>query len=193
MTKRSPSSKTTKPEVPAAPAKRRGAGRPSTYDPAVGNEICERMAIGESLRSICRGVGMPDPNTVRLWAVKNHDGFGDRYARARSLQADAWVARAYDLAMDTPTDAGSVAKARLIIDTAKWTASHLMPGRYGDKVTAHLTGAGGGLLQIETSAFGAIAPHLNAAELAFVRQMVRRRIEEDDAAAKAAQGREDQS
>ena len=39
------------------------------YSEAIGAEICERVAAGESIAAICRGSGMPNRTTVRDWAV----------------------------------------------------------------------------------------------------------------------------
>lgn len=64
-------------------------GRSSDYSQEVADLICQRMATGESLRSICRDDGMPAESTVRLWAVDDREGFAAQYARARDAQMDA--------------------------------------------------------------------------------------------------------
>jgi hypothetical protein len=71
-------------------------------------------------------------------------GFSAQYARAREAQADCWASEIVDLADETLADANHVAKARLQIDARKWVASKLMPRKYGDRVSAELTGANGG-------------------------------------------------
>ena len=63
-------------------------GRPSIYTPEVAAEICERMAAGESLRSICRSEDMPKESTVRLWALDNREGFYPQYARAMETRME---------------------------------------------------------------------------------------------------------
>ena len=35
-------------------------GRPSTYGQEIADEVCRRLAGGESLRAICRDEGIPD-------------------------------------------------------------------------------------------------------------------------------------
>jgi hypothetical protein len=129
------------------------------------------MACGESLRSICKDPGMPDMGTIRNWVIRDHDGFAERYARARSMQADTWVSEAVDLARDTPTDAGSVAKARLVVDTIKWTACHLMPHRYGDRISTTVAGPDGGPLKIALAPLSA----LEKDEMALLKQILQRR------------------
>jgi hypothetical protein len=55
----------------------------TNYTQEIADTICSRMSEGESLRAICRDVGMPSEGAVRGWAVRNVDGFGDRYRAAR--------------------------------------------------------------------------------------------------------------
>ncbi len=83
----------------AKPAKRK-PGPATTFTAALADEICRRMADGESLRSICRGDHVPPESTVRGWAVVNHDGFAERYARARGMHADALFDEALEIADD---------------------------------------------------------------------------------------------
>lgn len=65
-------------------------GRPSSFTDELADEILERIACGETVRSICRDESMPDRSSVMRWAVRD-DRFRERYARARELQADAWL------------------------------------------------------------------------------------------------------
>ena len=58
-------------------------GRMCTYTPEIAAEICEKISSGESLRSICKGSGMPPEATVRNWAMDDVNGFAAQYARAR--------------------------------------------------------------------------------------------------------------
>lgn len=72
-----------------------GAGARVRYAPEVGAEICERVAGGESLLSICRDAAMPNASTVRDW-MERHAGFG---AALRAAQRQGRVAaRRADLA-----------------------------------------------------------------------------------------------
>jgi hypothetical protein len=56
-----------------------------------------------------------------------------------------------DLAREVPADAAHVAKARLEIDSIKWVACKLLPRKYGERVSAELTGARGGPIKTEQS------------------------------------------
>ena len=64
-------------------------GRRTRYTREIADEICERLAAGESLFSICRDAHMPAENRVREWALDDRvdksgtgAGFAARYARA---------------------------------------------------------------------------------------------------------------
>ena len=145
MTRKRPTSQA--PKLPQQPKRR--PGKQVTFDPAIAEVICRRMAAGESLRSICRGPGMPPPSTVRWWHVSDYQGFAAQYARAREAQADCWASEIVDLADETLADANHVAKARLQIDARKWVACKLLPRKYGDRVSAELTGANGGPIKTQ--------------------------------------------
>lgn len=46
---------------------KRGPGRPSTFDQALFDAICERVAQGIPLAQICRDEGMPNRRTINTW------------------------------------------------------------------------------------------------------------------------------
>lgn len=111
------------------------AGRPSAYSDTTADEICERLADGESLRQICRDEHMPDKATIFRWLNdERFRGFRDRYAHAREAQADALFDELVEIADDTGEldDNVKVQRARLQIDTRKWVASRLAPKKYGE-------------------------------------------------------------
>lgn len=57
-------------------------GRPTDYLPEVGEDICNLLMLGESLRSICKRPGLPAIRTVMYW-LQRHEDFMQQYARAR--------------------------------------------------------------------------------------------------------------
>lgn len=104
--------------------------------------ICERLADGESLRSICRDPEMPGTTAVCKWLIRI-PAFAEQYARARELQADALFDENLDIADDGRNDwmlrqgtlvpnNEAVQRSRLRIDTRKWMAGKLRPKKYGD-------------------------------------------------------------
>ena len=122
-------------------------GRPSEFTQETADAICERLALGESLRSVCKDAEMPGQSTVFRWLAANTD-FREQYARARDLQADTIFDQILDIA-DTPqigvktttkasgvetTEGDMIEHRRLQIDARKWMAGKLAPKKYGDKI-----------------------------------------------------------
>lgn len=105
-------------------------GRPSSYDPEIAAEILDRLAAGETLRSICRSDGMPSDMSVRRWAAEDRDGFSSRYAKARDEGMHVMADEIVEIA-DSPS--GDVQRDRLRVDTRKWLLSKIVPKVYGDK------------------------------------------------------------
>jgi hypothetical protein len=131
-------------------------GRPSTFTQETGDEICQRIATGETLTSICNDLGIPR-RTVHSWRYASEE-FLAQYARAKDDGFDAIAEETLRIA-DTPIE-GIVSKVdekgetitredmlghrRLQIDTRRWLLSKWDPKRYGDRITTELTGANGG-------------------------------------------------
>lgn len=128
------------------------APRHRLYTPEIAETILERLADGEALKVICRDEGMPTSGAVHYWVVTDHDGFADRYARAReaglAMMADDTLEIADDGSNDTyvdsdgnkRTDHDVVARSRLRVDTRKWLLSKLLPKTYGDKLDLNHSG-----------------------------------------------------
>jgi len=140
--------------VKSSPAKttggRNGAGK--IFTPQLFDEICDRLATGESLRAICRDPLMPDERAVRKWVTKEGSNLGPQYALAREMGFDSLAEQVIEIS-DTPclgpdgfVDNGAVQRARLMADSRRWFLSKAMPKKYGDKVTQEITGEDGGAL-----------------------------------------------
>lgn len=111
---------------------KRKTGRPSKYSDEMAEKICEKIANGRSLRSICAEDGMPTKATVCKWLAENQE-FSDQYARARENQADYFAEEIIEIADSAEAESAAVAKAKLQIDARKWAASKIAPKKYGDK------------------------------------------------------------
>jgi hypothetical protein len=166
---RKPAAKKAAPRKPkadtdqAAQPKPRKRGRPTAYTREIADTICARLSTGESLRAICKGEEFPAEATVRLWAINDIDGFSARYSRARELGYDSEAERILELADESrigikttskatgieAVEADMVERSRLQIEARKWLLAKMLPKRYGEKVTAELTGADGGPIQTE--------------------------------------------
>ena len=128
--------------------------RASEFNQEMADAICDRLADGRSLRSICLADDMPVQSTVFKW-LSQQPAFAEQYARAREAQADALFDEIQDIADDgsndyiTKTNAdGSeyeavnsehIQRSRLRVDARKWMASKLQPKKYGDKQEIELT------------------------------------------------------
>ena len=95
--------------------------------------ICDKLALGKSLRSICdNDVKMPHWVTV-LQAVQRDDELHEMYTRARAIGAEVLADEMHDLAR-LPLDVSErsmanaeVQRRRLEVDTLKWTFSRQQP------------------------------------------------------------------
>lgn len=140
-----------------------GAGRPTDYNQDLSDKICERIADGESLRTICSDDDMPNKATVFRWLAK-FPAFSDQYARARDTQAEAIVDEILNIADDGTNDwmvrrngdgenigwqenGEALRRSVLRIDARKWMAGKLKPKKYGDKVQ-HTGADGEGPVQV---------------------------------------------
>jgi len=117
-------------------------GRPSSYTPEIGEDICERMANGKGLRAICEDEEMPSRTTVLRWLEKHAD-FRGHYARARDALLDFYSEEIVRIAFDdsgdffiedgkTIVDHAAVQRARLKVDALKWLLSKLGARKYGN-------------------------------------------------------------
>jgi hypothetical protein len=110
---------------------------PVKFSQDVFNAICEEIANGRSLRSICLEANMPHPGTVCRWLAEDEGGkLREQYARARDAQSDV-IADEILMIADTEKDTH---KARVRIDARKWLAGKMKPKVYGDKVNLDHSG-----------------------------------------------------
>lgn len=134
-------------------------GRPSLYSPELADKICELIADGKSLRTICQADDMPNRGTVFRWLALSEAGdkiFSNQYACARQTQADVLFEEILEIADEEVTmvkrskhqpgaedddaevevcfDPTAVQRNRLRVDSRKWMAGKLRPKVYGDKL-----------------------------------------------------------
>jgi len=120
---------------------KRKPGKPSTFSEAIATTICNRLAQGEALASICRDAGMPDYSTIMRWCER-HPSFGEQYARARVESADADADSVTDIGRRTLAGEYDPAAARVAIDALKWAAGKRRPEKYGERYLAQLHHSG---------------------------------------------------
>jgi hypothetical protein len=135
----------------------KATGRQSAYSASLADQICERIANGESLRAMCGEKGMPAQSTVFLWLTE-HDDFAKRYAHSRDAQADVLFDEMLHIA-DTPlngvktvtkpngvetVEGDMIEHRRLQIDARRWIIARLAPKKYGEKQAVEMSGPDGG-------------------------------------------------
>lgn len=131
-------------------------GRPSAFTQELADLICERIADGESLRSICDNEGMPSKSMVFRWLAAE-PLFRDQYAHARDTQAESYFDDIRDIADDGRNDwmekknsdgenigwqenGEAIRRSQLRIDARKWMAGKLKPKKYGEKLDLNVAG-----------------------------------------------------
>lgn len=115
----------------------------SAYTLEVAQKICDQLADGKSLRTICKAKDMPAKCTVFVW-LREKPEFLALYNAAREDQADGLADEIIEIADAKYTTKAEIAQARMKIDTRKWVAGKLRPKKYGERVVQEHTGAGGG-------------------------------------------------
>lgn len=124
-------------------------GRPTVYTQELADQICEQLALGYSIRTVCRPEGMPSIQTFFRW-IRTKPEFSEQYARAKQESADAMAEDILDIADDGTNDwmerenkDGStyevvnhevLARSRLRVDTRKFLMAKMKPKRYGEKL-----------------------------------------------------------
>jgi hypothetical protein len=117
--------------------------KPKEYDEAIGDEICERLLEGESLRKITKDEHMPAASTIFKWLADESNGFAEQYARAKEAQAEAMADEIVEIADAASADPQH---GKLRVDARKWVAAKLKPKKYGDKLDVT---SGGEKMQVD--------------------------------------------
>jgi hypothetical protein len=124
----------------ARPAKR-PAGRPGRYSLKLAEEVCARVAAGESMLDLGQDPSLPSTQSLYNW-LEEHEKFRLKYAVACEMRADLLAEEALAIADDASGDfiqgpdglepnMQAIRRARMMIDLRKWRAGKLCPRRYG--------------------------------------------------------------
>ena len=149
--------------LPAIKAKAREAiskaktGRPTSYDPAIGDRIYYLMSEGYSLTEACDEIGVAR-GTVHGWK-RNNEEFASLLADARDALAEFAFSEAYAvpkrlLAMyeqdpDLKIDPARVSLAKLTTDSLRWYSERLAPKTFADKTRkVEISGPNGAPIQL---------------------------------------------
>lgn len=156
------------PVSPKQSTKNKG-GRPTKYTLEIALEICERIADGESLKSICGDERMPKKTAVYEWLLR-HKEFADIYARAREDQADTLADEIHAISDELPQqivddkgktryDSAYVQWQKNRVDARKWVAAKLKPKKYSERI-AHVGDAEADGIQVDVNIFDEMIKNL---------------------------------
>ena len=125
------------------------AGRPTTYTQELADSICEELALGYSIRTVCKPEGMPAISTFFKW-IRENEEFSKQYAKAKQEASDAMAEDILDIADDGTNDyieregkdgttyevvnSEVIARSRLRVDTRKFLMAKMKPKKYGEKI-----------------------------------------------------------
>jgi hypothetical protein len=75
------------------------------FNKKLADEICTRIAAGESLRTVCQSDDMPSVSTIMRWLLDmKHEQFWEQYAHARASQAELMFDELLEIADDGSND-----------------------------------------------------------------------------------------
>lgn len=123
-------------------------GRPTDYNEEISAKICEMLAMGDSLRTVCKGDDMPAMSTVFLW-LRRYPEFMQQYEKAKQEAADAMAEDLLDIADNGTNDwleihgeggetvgwrqnGEAMQRSRLRCDVRKFLMAKMKPKKYGD-------------------------------------------------------------
>lgn len=130
------------------------AGRPTIYSDSLADELCRRIAMGESVRAITRDPDFPCMSTFFAW-LREKPEFLQLYEIAKDQSADSMVDEMLDIADNAENDwmernhpshegyqlnGENIQRSRLRIDARKWIASKLKPKKYSEKMGVDIAG-----------------------------------------------------
>lgn len=124
---------------------KKATGRPTLYNEEIENEICRRLADGQSLRRICTDPAMPGRTTVNEW-LDRHVVFRTKCAKARAEGGDKLPDSMEDIEERVLKGELNPKAASVVLSSMQWRACKLFPKKYGNRVD--LTSSDGSMTPI---------------------------------------------
>lgn len=108
--------------------------RKAHYTDYVAKQICEKIAMGKSLKKALEEIGPMAPVMTTFWRwLDEYPEFREKYERARQMQGDIHADTMLDLANEAIATPGKAAAIRVATDILKWQAEIRDPKKYGPK------------------------------------------------------------
>ena len=117
-------------------------GRPTVMTTDMRDAICEALAGGNSLRSVCINESMPAMSTVLLAVVQDRDGFSEQYMQARRAGGFSHADRIIDTVDRVALGDIDPQSARAMLDGLKWAAERMAPKSHGSRQEIDVTSGG---------------------------------------------------
>lgn len=129
-------------------APRKNEGRPSIFTKDLADKICEKLALGESMRTVCKDEEIPSMQTIFRW-LREKPEFREQYEVAKQESTDAmsedildiaddgtndWMEREAENGSYTVLNTEAISRSRLRVDTRKWLMAKMKPKKYGEKM-----------------------------------------------------------
>lgn len=121
--------------------------------------VMDELADGKPMKHIAIEAGVSF-GAMSVWIATDPD----RSARAREARIHAariWDEKA-EAVIEDARDPFTLAQAKELAHHYRWRASKTAPRDYGDKVTAELTGADGGPIQLSPTVIELVAPSVKS-------------------------------
>jgi hypothetical protein len=158
-------------------------GRPSIYTPELGEEICHRLAEGESVLRMCKEARMPFQNTVRKWSR----GFGipEEHKATFMLNYEQarldWQDKIHEEleTMPSETETADMSRATLWSNNMKWSLARSNRQRFGDRSELGIAGVEGGV-PVTTSNVSVNLANLGPKDQAKLRELARQSITKEE-------------
>lgn len=104
------------------------------YVKRVGDAICERIALGDTLLEALDRVGYIAPTPKQFWVwIDSFPEFKQQYDRARELQADFDSDKMRELGRSVINNPKAATAYRVAVDVLKWQAEMHNRRKYGGK------------------------------------------------------------
>jgi transposase len=127
----------------AKPVEARPVGRPSKYTKRLADRICAELAMGKSLRTVSKAVGI-EIETIYRW-IRTKSEFQERYAQSKQDAADSMAEEILDIADNGTNDwmtfnghrvtnREAIERSKLRVDTRKFLMAKMKPKKYGEKL-----------------------------------------------------------
>lgn len=106
--------------------------RRAHYVPRIGKQICERIALGDTMAEALDHVGYLAPSISKVWDwIDAHPEFRESYDRALRFQAASHADKLLTLSRDVLTHPKASNAYRVAADILKWQAAVRDPTRFG--------------------------------------------------------------